>query len=85
MADAVPLRPIRASDLPELPRDHLPAALRDLVKEVSDTVDVDISMPCIMATTLLASIYQSRIEVAITPEYVEPICIYSSVHPVVVD
>lgn len=79
MADQAPLRPIRAADLPSLPTDHLPVELKNMVAEVSRTVDVDVSMPCMMATTMLASLYQSRIEVSVSPGHSEPLCIYSSV------
>lgn len=79
MADSAPISPIRAEDLPELPTSHLPKAVRDMVGEASRTIDVDISMPCLMATTLMASLYQSRVEVQVTPGHVEPLCIYSCV------
>jgi len=68
--------PFNESELPDFPVDALPAPVSNFVEELSVSTQTPAEMGGVLSLGILATAFQSRYEVEITPDWREPLCLF---------
>lgn len=68
--------PFTDSNTPDFPVDALPAPVSDFVEQLAESTQTPAEMAGILSLGILATAFQSRYEVEITPDWREPLCLY---------
>lgn len=71
------IAPFEVYSIPTFPLDIFPKWLRDYVSAVATSVQTPVDLASIMALTSLAVTVQRRYILEVTPDYTEPLCLYT--------
>lgn len=69
--------PFQTVNTPDFPTDSLPASMASFVKALAESTQTPEEMGGILSLGILATAFQSRYEVEITPDWTEPLCLYT--------
>lgn len=69
--------PFETIDTPDFPTDSLPGPVAAFVKALAESTQTPEEMAAVLSLGVLATAFQSRYEVQITPDWREPLCLYT--------
>lgn len=72
--------PFNNPNTPGFPVESLPGAVGAFVEQLAESTQTPEEMAGILSLGILATAFQSRYEVEITPDWREPLCLYSGVY-----
>lgn len=69
--------PFNAIPLPDFPVECLPKPLADFVTALAETTQTPLEMGGVLSLAVLSTAFQSRYTVEITPDWTQPLCLYT--------
>jgi len=68
--------PFSAPNTPDFPIESLPGAVSAFVKQLAESTQTPEEMAGVLSLGILATAFQSKYEVEVTPDWMEPLCLY---------